>query len=78
MKEYGIQMRFEIKHSGKWVTASNTMGTGYAIYTTKEGAERRMNEFKAEWATVDPMKKEPPIDFRIISRTVSEWEPEEE
>lgn len=75
MKEYKIQMMFD----GKWGVAWHATGSpSFAVYQTAEAARNIMRSLKAEWENGTKCKKEPPTGYRIVSRTVTEWEPEEE
>ena len=75
MKEYKIQMRFESKYEGKWVSARQPFG-GYAgqPYEDFEQARLAMYRLESAWDK-NSFGHEAPVDFRVVFRTVTEWGP---
>lgn len=75
MKEYKIQMRFESKYGGEWVSARQPFG-GYMgqPYEDKDNATVAMHNLAGAWDK-NSFGHEAPVDFRIISRNVTPWEP---
>ena len=75
MKEYKIQMCFEGRYDGNWVSALQPFG-GYAgnPYDDFEQAKLAMYRLAYAWGK-NSFGHEPPVDFRIISRNVTPWEP---
>ena len=76
MKEYKIQMRFDSKHEGKWVTATQPWGAVLCYsHTSAVEAQRTIGRAISNWNEPTWKSKEQPVEFRILSREVSEWEP---
>lgn len=82
-KEYRLECRNEERWGKKWVGAIGTNG-GYfgSIYTNRAEAEKALKRLVSLWEEHElpcySDRKTKVSEFRIVSRTVTEWEPEEE
>ena len=65
MKEYTVELKTP---SGRWIPAQKD-GNKTAVYETKEQAEFKLETLKRLWANNKYVG-----GFRIVSRTVTEWE----
>ena len=75
MKEYKIQMRFESKCNGEWVHARQPWGgCDPHPYTDYKQAMLAMYRLEGNWEE-NSFGHEIPVEYRIISRKVTEWEP---
>lgn len=79
-KEYLVQMCFKTLGGGNWVNGFNSIGSGVCHPCDSiEGARTHLKAIKESWekqAKRVPQTKELPVEFRIASRLVSEWEEE--
>jgi hypothetical protein len=76
MKQYQVQMKLD----GKWVMGRYPTGQGWRTAnppTTREKAEKGIEELKDGWVRYNYMRHTPPTDYRIVSRIVTDWEVEE-
>lgn len=75
-KEYKVQML----RDGKWRLALQPFGGGSPTYSDREGAEQFIATCREAWNKAvnikDAYSSRVPAAYRIISRTVTLWEPE--
>ena len=76
MKEYRIQCRNVDRFGDRWVIAHQPGHTSI-VYTDKDKAMKAMEVIREAWAKHPRFSYKTTItEFRIISRTVTEWKPE--